>query len=64
MVGRSTGNYVKYWTLAANLDQGLPVLTLGGTSSEGAGSGGLGWGWDCGSVRAGVDDEDGDEDGW
>lgn len=43
----------------------LPVLTLGGTSSEGACSWDLGWGWDCGSVRAGVDDEeDGDEDGW
>ena len=44
----------------------LPVLTLGGTSSRGAGSWGegLGWGWGCGSVRAGVDDvEDGDEDG-
>lgn len=46
----------------------LPVLTLGGTSSEGAFSlgEGLGWGWGCGSVRAGVDDDDvdeGDEDG-
>lgn len=43
----------------------LPVLTLGGTSSEGAGSlgEGLGWEWDCGSVRAGVDDADDDEGG-
>lgn len=44
----------------------LPVLTLGGTSADGAGSWGegLGWGWGCGSVRAGVDDEeDCDEDG-
>lgn len=47
----------------------LPVLTLGGTSSEGASSWGegLGWGWGCGSVRAGVvdddEEEDGDEDG-
>lgn len=43
-----------------------PVLTLGGTSAEEASSlgEGLNWGWGCGSVRAGVDDEeDGDEDG-
>lgn len=42
----------------------LSVLTLGGTSIEGAGWGeGLGWGWGCGSVRAGVDDGDDDDDG-
>lgn len=52
----------------------LPVLTLGGTSSDGACSlgGALGMGWDCRSVRAGVEDEvddkeeeedDGEEDG-
>ncbi len=43
-----------------------PVLTLGGTSSEGASSWGegLSWGWGCESVRAGVDDEEeGEDDG-
>lgn len=41
----------------------LPVLTRGGTSSEGAVSLGLCWVLGCGSVRAGVEDDDGDEDG-
>lgn len=63
MVGN---NYrrLSYSTNATTLGFFLLVLTLGGTSAEGAGSWGLGWGWGCGSVRAGVDDEDdsGDDD--
>lgn len=61
--------------LRATLRIFLPVLTLGGTSSDGACSlgRGLGMGWDCRSVRAGVEDDvddkeeeeedDGEEDG-
>lgn len=55
---------LSYSTTATTLGFFLLVLTLGGTSAEGAGSYCLGWGWGCGSVRADVDDEDdnGDDD--
>lgn len=61
--------------LRSTLRVSLPVLTLGGTSSDGTCSlgVGLGRGWGCGSVRAGVEDDvddkeeeeddDGEEDG-
>lgn len=49
------GNRVRWGLLRS-----FHILTLGGTSSEGAKPWGEGlcWGWECGD-----DDEDGDEDG-